>query len=165
MRTAPRARRRSLLRDERGVSVIEFGFLMPVLAFMMLGISDLARGYSRKMALEQGVHRALEKASVGIVQTDYTFLKTEVRNALPDVPLSGIQVDTWVLCDTTRKTFDQECGFRANGQPEEISRYVKVTVTERWEPMFSYGIFGAHIFNVGADGKVPLSVNTSLRVQ
>jgi Flp pilus assembly protein TadG len=154
------------LRDERGVSVIEFAFLAPILCFMMLGMSDLARGYTRKMALEQAVHRALEKAAVGTVQTDYTFLKTEVKSALPDVVLGNITVDTWLMCDTTKMpTFQDVCGSRADGTPQEISRYVKLKVIDRWDPMFNYAALGRTLFKTGTDGKVQLSVDTSLRVQ
>lgn len=154
------------LRDERGVSVIELAFLAPILCFMMLGMSDLARGYTRKMALEQAVHRALEKAAVGTVQTDYTFLKTEVKNALPDVVLANVTVDTWLMCDTTKMpNFQDVCGARADGQPQEISRYVKLKVIDRWDPMFNYAALGRKLFKTGTDGKVQLSVDTSLRVQ
>ena len=157
---------RACLRDERGVSVIELAFLAPILCFMMLGMSDLARGYTRKMALEQAVHRALEKAAVGTVQTDYTFLKTEVRNTLPDVPLGNITVDTWLMCDTTKMpSFTDVCGYRGDGTPQEISRYVKLKVIDRWDPLFNYRSLGRSLFKTGSDGKVQLSVDTSLRVQ
>jgi Flp pilus assembly pilin Flp len=155
-----------LLRDERGVSVIEMGFLAPILAFMLLGMVDLANGYTRKMAVENAVARAMEKVAVLAVQDDYTFLKTEIAAAVPTVVASTITVDTYALCDTTKMpNFKSECGFRANGTPEQISRYVKVRVADRWKPMFNYGIGGAYLFRTGSDGKVPLTVETQLRVQ
>ena len=166
MRILRRPVRLPLLRDSRGVSVIEFGLLAPILAFVIMGIIDVAQAYSRKMAIEQAVDRALEKAAVGVVQTDYTFLKTEVKNALPDLATTGITVTTWMQCDTTTKSnFQDACGFRANGSAEETSRYVKITVVDRWEPNFSYGIAGYHIFTTGSDGKIQIKVETSLRVQ
>jgi Flp pilus assembly protein TadG len=155
-----------LLDDERGVSVIEMGFLAPILGFMMLGMVDLANGYTRKMAVENAVNRAMEKVAVLAVQDDYTFLKTEITAALPSVATSTVTVDTYAKCDTTTMpTFKSECAFRANGTPEEISRYVRVRVADRWKPMFNYGAFGHYLFKTGSDGKVPLSVDTQLRVQ
>jgi Flp pilus assembly pilin Flp len=156
----------SLLTDERGVSVIELGFLAPILAFMLLGMVDLANGYTRKMAIENAVNRAMEKAAVSAVQDDYAYLKTEITTAFPTVTASTVTVDAYSMCDTTKMpTFKSECGFRANGTPEEISRYVKVKVADRWKPMFNYGAFGHYLFKTGSDGKVPLNVETQLRVQ
>jgi Flp pilus assembly pilin Flp len=156
----------ALLRDERGVSVIELGFLAPILAFMMLGTVDLANGYTRKMRVETAVARAMEKAAVLSVQDDYTFLKTEVTTALPSVTASTVTVETYAMCDTVKQaTFKSECGFRANGTPEEIQRYVKLKVADRWKPMFNYGAFGFYLYKTGSDGKVPLTVETQLRVQ
>jgi len=156
----------SLLRDERGVSVIEFGFLVPILGFMLLGMVDLANGYTRKMAVENAVARAMEKVSVLAVQDDYTFLKAEVVNAYSRVTASSVTVDAYSMCDTTRMpTFRSECGFRADGTPEEISRYVRLRVEDRWKPTFNWGVFGLRLYKTGTDGKVPLNVDTQLRVQ
>jgi Flp pilus assembly pilin Flp len=159
-------RRPSLLRDERGVSVIEFGFLVPILGFMLLGMVDLANGYTRKMAVENAVSRAMEKVAVLTVQDDYTFLKAEIANALPSVTASTITVEAYAMCDTTKMpTFKSECGLRADQTPEEISRYVRLRVDDRWTPMFNYGIAGYRLYETGTDGKVPLTVETQLRVQ
>lgn len=155
-----------LMRDERGVSVIEMAFLIPILAFMLLGMVDLANGYTRKMAVENAVNRAMEKVSVLPVQTDYSFIKTEITTALPSVTAATITVDPYAMCDTTKMpTFQSECGFRADGTAEEIQRYVRVRVAHRWTPMFNYGAFGHYLFKAGSDGKVPLNVETQLRVQ
>lgn len=156
----------SLLRDDRGVSVIEFGFLVPILAFMLLGMLDLANGYTRKMAVENAVARAMEKVSVLAVQDDYNFLKAEVVNAYPSVTASSVIVEPYAMCDTTKMpTFRSECGFRADATPEEISRYVRLRVEHRWTPTFNWGAFGLRIYKTGSDGKVPLNVETQLRVQ
>lgn len=158
--------RPSLLDDERGLSVIELGFLAPLLAFMLLGMADLANGYTRKMAVENAVNRAMEKVSVLAVQDDYTFLKAEIASALPSVTPSTITVDPYSMCDTTKMpTFKSECGVRADQTPQEVSRYVRVRVADRWKPMFNYGMAGAYLFKTGTDGKVPLTVETQLRVQ
>ncbi|HEX8622376.1 MAG TPA: TadE/TadG family type IV pilus assembly protein [Allosphingosinicella sp.] len=155
-----------ILRDERGVSVIEMAFLVPILAFMLLGMVDLANGYTRKMAVENAVNRAMEKVAVLPVQDDYTFIKTEITTALPSVTAASITVDPYSMCDTTKNaTFKTECGFRADGTAQEIQRYVRVKVAHRWTPTFNYGAFGHYLFKAGSDGKVPLNVETQLRVQ
>ena len=41
-----------LIRDERGTSVIELALLAPILASLVIGMSDLSRAYSAKLQLE-----------------------------------------------------------------------------------------------------------------
>src|SRR6058998_2081395 len=65
--------------DDRGAAVIELALVAPVLALMVIGIVDMSNAFSKKLALEQGVQRAVER----IMQTtaDDTVegtLKTEV---------------------------------------------------------------------------------------
>ena len=39
----------SLFRDERGTSIIELALVAPLLATLVIGMSDLSRGYSAKL--------------------------------------------------------------------------------------------------------------------
>jgi Flp pilus assembly protein TadG len=50
-----------LLADARGAAVIEMALIAPVLALGVIGIVDVSNAYSRKLALEQGAQRAIEK--------------------------------------------------------------------------------------------------------
>src|SRR5438309_10581374 len=50
-----------LLGDTRGAAVIEMALVAPVLALGVIGIVDVSNAYSRKLALEQGAQRAVEK--------------------------------------------------------------------------------------------------------
>ena len=50
-----------LFRDARGAAVIEMALIAPVLALGVIGIVDISNAYSRKLALEQGAQRAVEK--------------------------------------------------------------------------------------------------------
>lgn len=52
---------RKLLTNERGAAVIEMALIAPVLALGVIGIVDMSNAYSRKLALEQGAQRAIEK--------------------------------------------------------------------------------------------------------
>src|SRR5947209_1838951 len=47
--------------DQRGAAVIEMALIAPVLALTVVGIVDMSNAYSRKLALEQGAQRAIEK--------------------------------------------------------------------------------------------------------
>jgi Flp pilus assembly protein TadG len=158
MRTAMTLRRlRSLGRDQRGASVIEFALFAPVLAMMVMGISDIAMGYSRKLVLEGAAYRALEKVAVGSAQTDYSALRTEAATAA-GVPESAVTVDNWLACNGTRQT--DFVGVCPAG--EEIARYVQVNITSSYTPRFNYGpLYQGRAVN----GVVPISVSTSLRIQ
>src|SRR3954471_9820265 len=50
-----------LAANERGEAVIEMAMVAPVLALGVIGIVDMSNAYSRKLALEQGAQRAIEK--------------------------------------------------------------------------------------------------------
>ena len=68
----------SLARDERGTSLIEFGFLAPFLALLAMGIIDLSRGLAERFAIQQAVNRSLElvqarPAVAGATATDLDY--------------------------------------------------------------------------------------------
>src|SRR3954453_15243564 len=52
---------RNLRADVRGVAVIELALVAPILALTVIGIVDMSNAYSRKLALEQGAQRSIEK--------------------------------------------------------------------------------------------------------
>ena len=52
---------KSILRNDRGAAVIELALIAPVLALTVIGIVDMSNAYSRKLLLEQGAQRAVEK--------------------------------------------------------------------------------------------------------
>jgi Flp pilus assembly protein TadG len=51
----------SLRSNVRGAAVIEMAMVAPVLALGVIGIVDMSNAYSKKLALEQGTQRAIEK--------------------------------------------------------------------------------------------------------
>src|SRR3954451_2560070 len=127
------ARRLSRLgRDERGTSLIELALVAPILVFLMMGLTDLARGLAERLSLEQAASRALEKASVGSVQSDYSSLGGEAAAGAGTGATAS--VDQWLGCDGPRQpAFDGVC---ADGQM--AARYVKVTVSRDFTPSFRY---------------------------
>ena len=52
---------RTILRNEDGAAIIELALIAPVFALMTIGIVDVSNAYSRKLSLEQGAQRAIEK--------------------------------------------------------------------------------------------------------
>jgi Flp pilus assembly protein TadG len=151
-------RLRVLAGDSRGASVIEFALFAPILALMVMGISDVAMGYSRTIELEQAAFRALEKVAVGNSQSGYDYLRAEAATAA-GVSQDDVTVETWLECNGTRQT--DFAGVCATG--ETIVRYVEITIDSSYDPSFDYGpLATAH---AGTDGTIPISASASLRIQ
>lgn len=143
--------RRSLClgRDERGATIIEFGFLAPVLALFVMGIIDVSRALSERFTLEQAVGRSLE-----LVQS---------RNVTPavmeegDTPADAYQyaVDAakaaagpgavvtpilWRECDGEETTpFEENCEDNANGTPQDTARYLKIHIEKTFQGEYFLG--------------------------
>ena len=156
-----RARRRlaGLRADERGASLVEFALFIPILAMMVMGISDFAMGYSAKLRVEAAAYRSLEKAAMGTATQDFSYMRTEAANSdgAGGIETSEVTVDTWLECNRVRSTagFNSTC---AEGQ--DTARYVSVTVTDTYTPSFNYGpLLG------NSSGVVPLSATAALRLQ
>ena len=50
-----------LFRDKSGTATIELALAAPVLAMMVIGVSDVSIAYGKKLELEQAAQRAMEK--------------------------------------------------------------------------------------------------------
>ncbi len=143
--------------DQRGVSIVELAVVAPVLAMLVVGVGDLARGFSEKYALQQAANRTLEMAQLGSSEENYDFLIAEAADAA-DVDEDDVDLDQWLECNgsTAKKDWEDTC---AAG--EEVARYVTITINSTFDPVFgSVGYPGAL-----ANGTVPISASASLRVQ
>src|SRR5206468_10574851 len=68
-----------LNRNEAGAAVIELALIAPVLTLLIIGIVDMSSALNRKVALEQGVQRAIEKVVQSTANnTEQDALKTEL---------------------------------------------------------------------------------------
>ncbi len=168
LRIFPRFLRR-LGGDERGVSVIEIALLAPVLSLFTLGIGDLGRAFAERYALQQTAHRSLERGLItGPTAGTYTYLETEAA-AAAGAGATAV-VAEWVECTTAagtrrRETSSSGCVAAAPGAAastaEEFARYVEITLTKTYTPMFTSTIFRVR----NANGTVPLVAKASVRVQ
>lgn len=148
---------RRLRGDRRGVTVIEFAFAAPFLMLFILGIIDGARAISAKLTIDQAVYRALEKISVGTVQSDYTFAQTEAATAA-GVPTSQVTVTSWLECDGTKQAnFTDSCSGT-----QQTTRYVQIAITKTFVPSFGYGKW---FLGADANGNVNMSTSAAVRIQ
>lgn len=153
-----------LVSDERGTSVIELALVAPILASLVIGMSDLSRAYSAKLQLEQAAQRSIEKAMNGKKETTlYETLKAEAVAAAA-VDESAVEVRYWLECDgvsqntspsTMAADYEIVCADGAT-----IARYVNVRIEKTYSPMFSMKWLGSN-----PDGSFTLVGEAGIRVQ
>ena len=128
-----------LARDERGTSLIEFGFLAPFLAVLALGIIDLSRGLAERFALQQAVNRSLElvqsrpaTASATATDLDYEFAKTEAEAAAGTG--ATVTLTRWLECNGVDK--GAASGSCADG--EDTARYLRIRIAKNFQGEFYF---------------------------
>ncbi|HEY0111558.1 MAG TPA: TadE/TadG family type IV pilus assembly protein [Allosphingosinicella sp.] len=144
---------RALSRDERGVSVIEFGFLAPVLAMLAMGIIDLSRGLSERFSLQQAVNRSLElvqsrpaRANENATDVDYSFVEDEAIAAAGDG--ATVTLTRWRECNGVEATpYADSC---PEGQDQ--ARYLRVRITKSFAGEFYFDT-------------IPMAASGALRIQ
>ena len=131
-----------LSRDDRGTAIVELALAAPILAMLIMGAVDVGGAFSRRLALEQGAQRAVEK----VMQT------TELENVQNTIALE-VALQAQVDEDQVTVTFPRYCGDRempdverdengfAEGDPceedETEAHYIMVDVSDEYEPLFS----------------------------
>jgi Flp pilus assembly protein TadG len=172
---------RKLWNDEKGAAIIELALIAPVFALMTIGIVDMSTAYSRKLALEQGAQRAIEK----ILQTtqDDTVDDTIKKEAVCQVNGWTVDGSNNTTCNTTSPitkdnvtiSYRLEC-TNADGSVEvknavaadvdcaasqRQAQYVTVTITDKYTPMFPIH-FGSYNTQ---DGTYHLTASAGMRTQ
>lgn len=166
-------RSRRLRADQRGAAIVELAIIAPVFALMTIGIVDMSNAYSRKLSLEQGAQRAIEK----IMQTtqDDTVEGTLQTEAVCQVngtnsdgtcktsPITAANVTVTdrlecINADGTIEVMADPTDDCANSQTE--TRYISVTVTDSYTPMFPI-----HFAGLDPDGTYHISATAGMRTQ
>ena len=154
---------KSLVRNQRGASVIEMGLLLPVMSTIVIGVADISRAYSQKLILEQAAYRSIEKVQqYQSTESTYNTLQTEVVAAatdagFTDVTTSSVAIDYWLECNGVRQTtYDTTC---STGQT--YARWISVDVTHKFWPMFASSRWPGS----NSDGSYTLHGRAALRTQ
>jgi Flp pilus assembly protein TadG len=149
---------KALAADSRGTSLVEFAAAAPVFALLVVGIGDISRGFSERLALQQAANRTIELAHLDTqdpTTDNYNYLVPEAATAA-GVPQSQVSLVSWLECDGTRKAFDATCD-----EDEQIARYITLTINSHFRPAFSSIAYPGAL----PDGRVPIVAQASLRVQ
>jgi Flp pilus assembly protein TadG len=160
------ARLKQLLRDKGGTATIELAMAAPVLAMMVIGVSDVSIAYGKKLELEQAAQRAMEKVmqTTGEDTPENTIKKEAVcqyNGTTPDatgvcagtITADNVTVSYSLTCNGTVTTYSSDC---TTGQTEV--RYITVIVRNNHAPMFDLH------FGTNADGTYHLAGQAGVRV-
>ena len=171
---------RHLLRDRRGTAIMEMALVAPVLALVTIGIVDMSNCFSRKLALEQGTQRAIEK----ILQTtdDDTVeatLKTETVCQVNGVTNNGTCKSSPITTSDVTVTYRLECRNKTSGatttqtntdptafdaltcpSTDRELRYIEVAAFDKYTPLFP-----VHFSAFDGDGTYHLSATAGMRTQ
>jgi len=168
----------SLFRNDRGAAVIEMALVAPVFALVTVGIVDVSNAYSKKLALEQGAQRAIEKImNTTEDATVESTLATEVQCQVNGSTTSGgVTTCNTSPTQTITVTWRLDCtvGGTTTSQSTTDSAtydgyvtacagtkagYVQVTVADKYSPLFPVHFAG---FNSG-DSTYHLSATAGTR--
>lgn len=151
--------------DQRGASVIELALVAPIFGALLVGMVDISRAYDMKLRLEHAAQRAMEKVQQTQSANNYTSVSAEATAAATAAGYTGSTVDvsyklecngTASSSNTTGNAINATC---STGQT--YSRYVAVTITNTYMPMFTLRFFPTS----NSDGSVSVSGYAGLRVQ
>jgi Flp pilus assembly protein TadG len=169
--------RSKLFTDETGAAIIELALIAPVLGLMIIGIVDMSNAFSRKLALEQGAQRAVER----IMQTTATdtvenTLKNEVVCQVNGTNSDGTCKTSPITTGNVTVTFRLECTDSSGGITYQTStdpatfdgyscttgsssaRYLQVQVTDQYTPLFPI-----HFVAINSDGTYHMSATAGMR--
>jgi|KBSMisStandDraft_5_1062788.scaffolds.fasta_scaffold277666_2 Flp pilus assembly protein TadG len=172
---------RSLKLDDRGAAIIELALVAPVLALTIIGIVDMSNAYSRKLALEQGAQRAIEK----VMQTTGTTTVEDTIKAEAVCQVNGMNSDG--TCKTSpisatdvTVTYRLECTDSAGTMSPQTStdadtfdaytcgsgtvkeaRYIQVGLVDKYTPLFPIHFASF----TSADGTYHLSATAGMRTE
>ena len=170
-----------LAADVRGAAVIEMAMVAPVLALTVIGIVDMSNAYSRKLALEQGAQRAIEKImQTTETSTVQTTLTTEAVCQVNGMNADGTCKTSPITAANVTVTYRLECKDASGAivstststdstafdalfcdPSQKEQRYLEVRLTDTYQPLFPLHFLS---FNSGQGG-YPISATAGMRTQ
>ena len=134
---------RKLARDRSGVATIELALCAPILATMVIGVTDISIAYGKKLELEQAAQRAMEKVmqtTGGETPEDTIKIEavcqyngTDESGVCLTAPITtaNVTVSYNLTCDGVVTAYSSDC---TSGQVE--IRYITAEVRDTHTPMF-----------------------------
>jgi Flp pilus assembly pilin Flp len=160
----PHHRLPTILKDERGLTIVELGLVAPFLGLLLAGCIDLGRGLSERYVLQQAAHRTIELANTMALtadknsnEIDFGPLKAQAA-AAAGVPAEAVTLTRWVECDgEVRSNPNMVC---PPGQ--KVARYIQLEIQGKYVPMLKL----AHVYPItDENGAVSMTVEAAVRIQ
>lgn len=158
-------RLKQVLRDKSGAAIIELALAAPVLATLVIGISDISIAYGKKLQLEQAAQRAIEKVGQTTGEdTPADTIKKEAVCQYNGTNASGVCLTAPITTDDVTVTYSLKCNGTVTPYANDCTagqteiRYISTTVSDEYTPMFSMH------FGTGSDGIYQLTGTAGVRV-
>ena len=152
-----------LAQDDRGASIVELALVAPILASLLIGMTDLSRAYSHKLLLEQAAQRSIEKVQQYQASSSTPdLLKAETVDAAKAAGFASttdadVTVDFWLECNGVRAAnYSSNC---PDGQT--YGRWVSIDLRGKYSPMFR----SQHWPGANPDGTFTLHGKAGMRTQ
>jgi len=166
--------------DESGAAIIELAIIAPIFAAMTIGVVDISNACGRKLALEQGAQRAIERVmqTTGDTTVEDT-IKDEAVKQVNGLNADGSAKSGPITAANVTVTYRLECtdsagvitnqsstdsdtfdGFYCSTGTVTEAKYIQVAVTDTYAPMFPIH-FGA----LSSDGTYHLSAIAGMRTK
>lgn len=146
-------RLRSLLRNTRGVSAVEFGMTAPILFLVVFGSLQVSQGYYVRTVLTGAVNAAARKSTLQSGQTESTTLDQLVAKQIKSVmPTASVTF--------TRRNYAE---FSNVGMPEDFTdtnKNLKYDPTECFVDMNGNGVWDSDMGKTGLGGANDIVVYT-----
>lgn len=122
-----------LLRDNRGTSIIEMTFILPMLIALGCGATDLAMCYARQLALQQAAARTMEYAiAAGFANLSTSQISTEGTTAAGPGTNVAVTSSIWLECDGVV----QPAGTNFCTGSTSPARFASIRITDTYNWMF-----------------------------
>lgn len=158
--------------------MLELALLAPMLALLTIGLIDMSNAFSRKLALEQGAQRAINKImQTTELTTVADSLKTEVCDQVDGVDSAGNCLNAPITNDNVTVGFRFECSNDSGQVTTQTTtdadaldnftcppgsaeaKYISVSVADKYKPLFPIHFVGYD----SRDGAYHISATASLR--
>lgn len=132
-----------LHRDHSGTAIVELALAAPILAVLIMGAIDVGGAFSRRLAIEQGAQRAVEKVMQTTELANVQKTIADEVSAQANVSPAQVTVTFPRYCDDKKMPDvdrDKDTGL-AEGDPcdpgETEMHYILVDVVDEYEPVFA----------------------------
>lgn len=144
----------AICRDRRGIAILEAALVIPILLIMLVGLVDFSMALFKRLYTEQLAISAVQLAISGGIGPVPDAQVVSQLSADSGLPSGNFAITRWTECNSDGTKYSQGPCPNDSDVRED---FVKVTVTNRYQPVFSYGLFSllsASTFSSSSTGRL-----------